>query len=97
MTKGNDMTTGEKDQLAAVARDAGHAAKDANCFSAMSEKDQTIFNHHGVHVGRDLIRAGMTKENAEKGISALALHTAAQISTLRAYIEEAVPSTEWAS
>lgn len=90
------MTTGEQDQLAAIARDAGHAAKDGAGFANMTEEEQAVFNY-GVHIGREAIRHGVDKENARVAIDNLALQTAAAIATFTAFIDGTVPNESWAS
>lgn len=80
----------QKDQLAAKARDAGHAAKDDVGYAAMSETAKPFFDN-GVHSARELIRSGITKEMAQQ----IRLQADGMQRTLAAFIEGTVPSKEW--
>jgi hypothetical protein len=88
------MTTAEQDQLAATARDAGHAAKDGEAFAFLEPEEQEAFNM-GVHLARELIRAGIGKEDASEVRNVQALVSRGMTSTLLAFINETSPSISW--
>lgn len=90
------MPNANNDQLAAIARDAGHAAKDAGLYVALSAEEKAVFDH-GVHAARCMIRAGIDKEAAQEAIDIMALHASAAISTLLAFIDETPPDESWVS
>ena len=85
------MTTAESDQLAAIARDAGHMAKDANGFAELEGDAYDAFNY-GVHVARNVIRAGVSVEQAKQAREIQNLIFTAILATLDAFIAGTVPT-----